>query len=890
MTETSKKVLGCSFDGLLDTCYSFTDQQWRCPSFYLADVVFPTTHAGEILAGQNAEASRVDSGLSWPPEARIDGNQPHRRLPIPIAWRLLTDAQDKEARWTMDKGVNFSIAKALAAHISENLKDKAPKNEPREIVLAIPNALDEYGQDVLLRELIFSGIGSLKNKPRLIWRPVAAALAWLNKTQDDFEDVIGKDDFILVIYVGADAVELTCFRLRSRFSKDRRYVIPLRETPKKSIQYSGYDWASVIIETLVQPNDHAGFWQAFTGFPEIWMALAGMKWDQNSLPRLWNRDNRWTLWNPKEELRKNVGKIQARDSQMLNSILKKSSEREKITPPNQTWFDLLGIEVKESLRTYTGKLRGVIFSGPLASEDLANHLVPIIDATTGEKHNNLDSLEQPRVDGFWLSTNDAISEGAAVYGSRLANDEPTYLDTLVQLYTYASDRGKHQWVKLLREKELEVLGGAKHSNTLKRQFQLVAGSRNLQILLKKGETDKFKKSDFLFSNAPHENVALDLQILMSPASGLAQLEFIPEKREFIGNRRVFLDYSLMRDETKLPEPELGFPDIIDNKVDPQDRRFRQQDFVDICNTFLRSQVTDIDYQDIAERMKNAISLPVSYLDANTGTFINARLVSKDGKPSNPENEIILEKILKKLESDFIEISKCNAGQNEITIKFLWQTCTWLFGSAPQTVRDHISAELQTTTNIPPVYLIEAAGRSFSDQVQMQSLYSAVYQGIKKRLEEGHPISFPINYMRALWNVLQFREYAPDALTPCQAELFTQQTILFIRKTIKTLMEGNQVKGPNPNTNKFFQAIRLFIFLLRYRLVEATFLTNDNQKGWSPFDQTIEFLELAKHYFSRQERTRRNIAAQQLMDELKKYMNYKGTKPIITVLNEASGED
>lgn len=881
MTDTSKSILGCSFDGLLDSCYSLTDKQWLCPSFYLADVIFPVNHTGEILAGQNAETSRVDSGLSWPPEARIDGNQPLRRLPIPIAWHLLTDSQDKEARWNMDNGANFSIAKALAAHISENLKNKTPKNEPGEIVLAIPNVLDEYGQDALLRELIFSGIGSPKNKPRLIWRPVAAALAWLNKTQDDFEDVIDKDDFILVIYVGADAVELTCFRLRTRSDKSNRYVIPLRESPKKSIQYRGYDWASVIIDSLVGCDDHAGFWQAFTGFPEIWMALAGMKWDQNNLPRLWNRDNRWTLWNPDQKLRENAGKIEVKKSQILHSILRNSSKREPSTPPNLSWSDYLALEIKESLRTYSGKLRGVIFSGPLASENLANHLVPIIEATTGNNRNNLDSFEQPKVDGYWLSTNDAISEGAAIYGSRLANGEPTYLDTLVQLYTYASNRGKHQWVPLLREKELEVLGGAKHSNTLKRQFQLAVGSRNLQVLLKKGESNKFKKADFLFPNAPHENVALDLQILMSPASGLAQLEFIPEKREFIGNRRVFLDYSLMQETSEEePKPELGFPDIIDNNIDTEDRVFNLDIFRETCNNFLRTQTTDSKYQDTVESIRNIIKRPVSYFDQSKRKWINAKLLSKDGKPSKPENVEILNKLAAKLESDFISVTKKQTNQDEKTVKFLWQTCSWLYDGTPKVIKDYICTVLQSTTRSSNVHLAEAAGRCFTDPIQMRTLYASIHRGISERLRENNATktSFPLQYMRALWNILQFRDYAPDALDKAQAGLIAQQTITLMNECVR-----------NKNFKvKFFQATRLFIFLLRYRLVDRAFMTSDNTNDGPLFKQAINCLESAKDYF--QQMNTRNTKAQDLMEELVKYMNYKGTMNIVDILNQVDGED
>lgn len=872
MLNDSVNILGCSFDGLLDVCYSSENKKWDHASFCLSDVVFPLSHAGELLAGPGAETSRVDSGLSWPPEARIDGSRPLRRLPIPIAWRLLTDAQDREARWNIGKGINFSVAKALAAHISENLKNKSAK-ETGEMVLAIPNFLDEYGQEALLRELTFSGIGSLKNKPKLIWRPVAAALAWLDKVQKDFE-AIGKDDFILVVYVGADAVELTCFKLRTRFYDGIRYIIPLREPPKKNVKYGGYDWAAEIISSLVGEADFGGFWQAFTGFPEIWMALAGKNWNQNDLPRIWNCDSKWTLWNPDSGLRENAGRFQVKSSRILNSILEQSSRQDSNSSPGLGWYEFLASELSETLQAHAGTLRGVILTGPLASINLANYLTPKI----GIK--DLSPLNQPKIEGFWFSESDVISEGAAIYGARLASGKPTYLDTLTQLYLYANKRGNHQWVPLLREQELEVLGGSKHRNTLPRSFQLNEGSRDLQVILRKGDSNKFKKADFRFPNAPQENVSLDLQILMSPASGLAQLEFIPEKKEFIGNRRVFLDYSLMQDTTELPEKGFGFPDIIDHTVDPEDRAFEKQDFIEICNKFLHSQVVDKNYQDRLEGIRNIIKLPVSYFDQSSHSWINTRLVNKDGKPSKPENESLLNEIVRKLENDFIGITKKQMNQNEKTTKFLWQTGTWLFGSAPQPIKDYVCTVLQSATSRPSVYLIEAAGRSFTEPLQIRPLYSAIYRGIRERLEEDHAAPFPIQYMRALWNVLQFREYAPDALD-------RPHVALFVRQVIKLMEECVQAKNYKV---KFFQAIRLFIFLLRYRIVDGTFLTEDNAEDRPLFKLAIKFLEQSKSYFSKQKQNKKSAAAQHLMEEIEKYMIYKGTENIVSVLNEASGDD
>jgi hypothetical protein len=65
---------------------------------------------------------------------------------------------------------------------------------------------------------------------------------------------------------------------------------------------------------------------------------------------------------------------------------------------------------------------------------------------------------------------------------------------------------------------------------------------------------------------------LETKVWMSPASGLAQVEFVPIDRDFLQGHRVFLDYLAMEDvaETELPKPRLASPPIRNIPVDPAD--------------------------------------------------------------------------------------------------------------------------------------------------------------------------------------------------------------------------------------------------------------------------------------------------------------------------------
>ena len=93
--------------------------------------------------------------------------------------------------------------------------------------MTIPNNLDEFGQEALLSEIKRLGYEAVT----MVWRPVAAALAWLDKVEGDFPQHMHQNDHIHIIYLGSDALEFTTFRLRFKESKNRLYVLPLRDRP-----------------------------------------------------------------------------------------------------------------------------------------------------------------------------------------------------------------------------------------------------------------------------------------------------------------------------------------------------------------------------------------------------------------------------------------------------------------------------------------------------------------------------------------------------------------------------------------------------------------------------------------------------------------------------------
>ena len=226
-------IYGISAFGLMD-CAALPSQCCRLEDFFLADAVLPKNALGLIRTGEEAERERIHSGLSWPPEARVEPGKPLRRVPIALAWSLLVNAGDQPIRWKATEGVSVPLPSILTAHIKGVLKKNAFSFEDEDrAVIAIPDHLDEYGQEGLLRSL-----GNGGERFSLVWRSVAAAMTWLDKVR--LADV-APNDWMLVVYLGPDGIEFTPFGLRA-ISQDRKdFVLPVRSRPRMAPGPSGVD-------------------------------------------------------------------------------------------------------------------------------------------------------------------------------------------------------------------------------------------------------------------------------------------------------------------------------------------------------------------------------------------------------------------------------------------------------------------------------------------------------------------------------------------------------------------------------------------------------------------------------------------------------------------------
>jgi len=895
MDDQNNMIIGCSFDGLKDRFFVCGRPGLCGNAFYLKDVVLPLHNGGRLLTGDEAERSRISTGYCWPPEAQVRKSSDYhlRRVPVPWAWRILVDAKDKYIRWKVGGGVSFGISRILAAHIASQLGDE--KKRAAEVVIAIPNHLDEFGQEELLKDLVHAGVGTRDKRPRLLWRPVSAALAWLNRVQDQFPASVKKEDFILVVHIGPDCVEFATFRLREKKCGNRRFIIPLREPPKDEYVLCGCDWVAESIKSIFSTDDPAELWQGITNLPETWEALGQRHWKSEELPRVWSRGKTWDLWEPAEEYRDRIWQLEARASSCLEELTRNNCEHDRPGSGYNSWKKFLQKGIETSVNACTGgKLWGVILSGPLASRTPRVWLEDIMDLL---RERGLESTisQQAQLGGVWtpLSKEDAVSEGAAIYGNRLLRGEPTYLDTLQQLSTLAMKREKREWIKLLKDTQLEIEGGHLHKNTLRKSFILKRGSKTLDVWLKKGDSAVYKKSTFLFPYEPPRDMPLDTEIRMSSASGLAQVELVPEEKYFLGGQRVFLDYSRMENTKELPPVKLCFPDIAeDHLIDDHDYRLLGAGFRHVWDAFLTTDLTDRKYDGCVHSLREEIQ---KSRRSPYGGRKYTRIVNKDGKTSTAEGQAIIDKISAKLGKDFKrtlqgEINNRHVA-SRIICKDIFFASTWLFSAASREVISYLKKRLKgdirateridSTLNV--AYIIHGAGRCLSEKDDMTLLYKAAIGEINYQSLYANYAVLKSYWVNALWRVLRSRDYAPDAMERHHA-------MTLVKDALNNM--GERARRSNFKV-AFRRSTLFFLYLLRFRIKDRSFLSYEIESDRELFKQIITYLEMARRFYKRQGRTRRTEKQAELMEEIKKYMRCEGTNLMhyfSDIIDEASASD
>lgn len=841
---------GCSLDGCSDAIAkpSLAGDSIEIERSHVvpACAIIPEKAYGTSTVGEKAGHSRICRGYAWPPEARFEPDNGLRRLPISIAWHLLVAATDRRILWRA--GESIPLANVIADHVMSFLPEGI-----RDIVLAIPNDLHEFGQQALISVLKRRGC-----KPTLLWRPVAAAISWCNRLPAvEAKAMLEKDDSLIVIHLGADNFEFVPLRLRKIERNGIKYVVPLRTRPRQRKSYGGIFILSSAAELLIQKlygnKDHAAIWQAFALFPELWkMAKGESEYNENNEKIIYVK-NTWNRWKPQEYLYNALHDAQLK-SEWLEELIAKCSDIDlsKTLPEEKSLTEYVRESLQGTLKQCHGDVVGAIITGDLehlpanSSQSLKDIIFEELEKIGLEYIN----LSEPAGNYIFYPVDtdvDLIAEGCLIYHDRISKNLPTYLDTLPKLDLLAKIHGRHQWCHLITTDDDDTVeGGSIYENEIKGRFAVDEGKAEIDFYLRREDPNKFKKLPFSLPEKAPNQIGLELKIKMRPAQGFASVEVIPSEAKAFGSEHLYLDWSRMK-PSELPKEGIGLPPTFRVKTHPNVYHAVKSKLED----YLQTNINDHNYGQVILQLKDEISRARSVL-WNNGDNTGYRIVNENGNLSGGIYTTVLSNVISKIDNEIGNfLARQMTGKNSQNFKCLIQISTWLFAGAPENCYAYLRQMLKSEKINAPVNVVHGAGRSFFQNEDIKLFFDVAVDRIK-----DNPLGTN-NWVLAISRILQHRDDAPKCLKRDHA-LFLAK---FACDRMNSQIKEDHIEGPRI----FYNAAHLFLYLLRWRTI-GNFMVEGEE---------YELGQQAKSILKNAAELTGNIQIQGILKEIAKYIEYEG---------------
>lgn len=546
----TKHVLGLNFDPVRPTaCHGLlaSDGPVHVPlSDFPPSYVTSSLPEGPLELDFRWPASHVGTGLECEPD-------PHaRRVPLAYAFELLLAAPDSllECAIGRNSASGPTVAEALGV-AAEVLLESIAGAESRSIAVVVPNAIQEAAQDRLLRGMRRGLLARGRNgdKVSLVWRPVAAALQWIEKIGQHLPKLDGEDRTsigkLLHVHLGFDAWESTVLEV-VRYQRDGcTWIVPGRRKPLASdllLQMPlGHLEAlarSTIPAIVMQPTarQNAMAWYAYWLSPFLSEVCGDNRLGDQHIP-----------WLPpaaanlvRHEFLRRIQADTARQPRWIPPL----RERESACTVNLSQW-------RQALDNTSLGLLGAVVTGPMAR-------IPSGASTLGAEC--LTKLGVRREHGLLDAAEDRslLAEGAFTVARRRQNGEPTYLDTLPKVATILNVRGEPAWHDLLADEHEWVLGGETwRSRQAAFRYQIDRGQRELELVIHREGAPTCRKVAIQFEQATTVACPVALNIEMEPGQGNPRVEVVPEDRRLFRGRRLQLDWTLAMDTQRTPEMEIA---------------------------------------------------------------------------------------------------------------------------------------------------------------------------------------------------------------------------------------------------------------------------------------------------------------------------------------------
>ena len=333
-----------------------------------------------------------DEQFIWNNPSAADPTSPDGLIPLEEAWARLSYLEPRETlrriplKWRYrgaDAECTLNPAEAIANAIRQNT---LIGHAGEMVAVAIPNHLDETGQDDLISA--FRTLG--RSNIQLLWRPIALALSWANRNPDRAKALVDSGGSLWVMDLESYGLEITELKWRLH-PREANYACPVRSYPRR--------------------NDFDSGWASRHWSDKVAGSVCGENGRSSSL-----------LWGPA-----GADFQRCLEGETHGPLVFQDKE----DPRRWSLGEPVHVQLHQEVVALAGAM-GRLMPGMQPHDRIMVHGWPA--AHIGEL------LARQLRRGIDVADKYAAAEGAALYARRIAKNRPTYFDTLPQYAIWVSRR------------------------------------------------------------------------------------------------------------------------------------------------------------------------------------------------------------------------------------------------------------------------------------------------------------------------------------------------------------------------------------------------------------------------------------------------------------------
>ena len=773
-------------------------------------------------------------GKSWPPESALQSGEQGGRFPIAYALQELVQAKGIPWTWNTPEGEQrrLSAAEAIAGAFAATTAKLASSRGPS--VLVIPNHLSMDRQQELI-----DACWSLGCQAKLLWRPVAAALAWCHRhgcnvlqNMKRTDELVGT---LLCLHLGIDEFEIALLDVVRRTVDGKQWRPARRRTNAvlRPLPSFGMELLHrLAVNDLNPPCEH----QLKV---KTWGAIWASQWPFQVLETLRHgssvAEDDLQIRRRYSDILSSIGSKDFRNSAWAGELLQQSPTLAMFNEWSQT-------SLKEVSKH---RLVGAVVSGELASLTVAD------DRSLGQKYvaelAKSVPAEAVEIDDEIFSRHSILANGAALYSARIADGCPTYLDTLprIQLGTYVT--GKPGWLSLLTESDTYVDGGKVWQRPEPVQgLRALAGNDKLEVTLWHDEYDTARRVKTDYPTKLPRDVSILLDVSVEPAQGNARVEVVPDDPSLFGSRKVFMEWGKMEVLPETPQDWLSshlptlFPDLLKRAASSLQWSCAKRE--------MERYIKRPNY----EQLKNVIG-KLSSRDSNVHVGPNEEAsqtaVSSDGQPGSERTEVF-DEFVNVLVRRVVEARRT---PNPDLVRALAYTST----SDPQ-FQEFLAQRVKDIDNLPGETLsavLPALGRCLRDPTHIAGYSEMLLRRLQNRVDGSNL------WLKAFGEMLRYREDATRDIPSGRCEFLTR----YFLKVLENELQARNAKF------LFRNSCLCIVFLLRRRAFDDDYL----RPGSHAYEEVRRVFESAISGFGELQAIGGAIDPRKILAIMIEYLDRKG---------------